>query len=126
IRGHLFRSMGPSVSALFNSDGLSSGLDLLRATADKVRLGGNKQIILNVEYLFDIFKEAGIKGVVFFDMGNTYVESDYKLWNTRESAGFGFRWFSPLGALRFEWGIPLDRREGEDSILFDFSIGAPF
>ena len=26
------------------------------------------------------------------------------------SVGFGFRWFCPIGPLRFEWGIPLDRR----------------
>ena len=27
-----------------------------------------------------------------------------------KSVGFGFRWQSPIGPLRFEWGIPLDRR----------------
>ncbi|RYZ40450.1 MAG: hypothetical protein EOO72_08515, partial [Myxococcaceae bacterium] len=39
------------------------------------------------------------------------------------SAGFGFRWFSPIGPLRFEWGIPLTRRPSDDSILFEFTIG---
>ncbi len=126
IRGHLFRSLGPSVYALFGPSGSGAGVELSRAAAEKVRLGGNKQLIFNLEYLFDIFREAGIKGVLFFDMGNTFVERDFKLWNTRESAGFGFRWFSPLGVIRFEWGIPIDRRNDEDSILFDFSIGAPF
>jgi len=59
-------------------------------------------------------------------MGNTFPEDDYDFTNLRKSAGFGFRWFSPLGPLRFEWGIPLDKKPGEDSVLFDFSIGAPF
>lgn len=126
IRGHMFRSLGPAVDTAFNSINTSDDLELAISDPDKLRLGGNKQIILNVEYLFDIFREAGIKGVLFFDTGNTFAESDYDFLNLRKSVGFGFRWFSPLGPLRFEWGIPLDRKEGEDAVLFDFSIGAPF
>jgi outer membrane protein insertion porin family len=47
----------------------------------------------------------------------------------RKSVGFGFRWFSPIGPLRFEWGIPLDaqpattNRAAEDSLVFEFTIG---
>ena len=43
----------------------------------------------------------------------------------RQSWGFGFRWFSPIGPLRFEWGIPLNRypQYGEDPIVFEFTIG---
>ena len=40
------------------------------------------------------------------------------------AVGFGFRWFSPVGPLRFEWGFPLNRRPGIDqSSLFEFTIG---
>ncbi|MBK8012813.1 MAG: outer membrane protein assembly factor BamA [Deltaproteobacteria bacterium] len=43
------------------------------------------------------------------------------------SVGFGFRWFSPIGPLRFEWGIPLTRRPTDDpGPLFEFSIGNSF
>ena len=41
----------------------------------------------------------------------------------RTSVGFGFRWFSPIGPLRFEWGIPLDRQENEEPLVFEFTIG---
>jgi outer membrane protein insertion porin family len=41
----------------------------------------------------------------------------------RKSVGFGFRWFSPIGPLRFEWGIPLDRQADEDPLVFEFTIG---
>ncbi len=127
IRGHLFRSLSDPVPAAYSLTGRQrDDSEFSISQSDEIRLGGNKQVILNIEYLFDIFKEARIKGVVFFDVGNSYNEQDWKLWNTRESVGFGFRWFSPLGPLRFEWGIPLDRKPGEDKILFDFSIGAPF
>ena len=43
--------------------------------------------------------------------------------NLRTSVGFGFRWFSPIGPLRFEWGIPLARLAGEEPIVFEFTIG---
>ena len=41
----------------------------------------------------------------------------------RTSWGFGFRWFSPIGPLRFEWGIPLVKQPGEERIVFEFTIG---
>jgi outer membrane protein insertion porin family len=43
--------------------------------------------------------------------------------NLRYAVGFGFRWNSPIGPLRFEWGIPLNRQVGEDPIVFEFTIG---
>jgi outer membrane protein insertion porin family len=86
--------------------------------------------------------------VVFFDAGNAYnLESRYCgraagssdtvsakfdpcfsfpgsiVDGLRQSVGFGFRWFSPIGPLRFEWGIPLDRQPGEDPLVFEFTIG---
>ena len=39
------------------------------------------------------------------------------------STGFGVRWFSPLGPLRFEVGFPLTRRSVDDAYLFEFTIG---
>jgi outer membrane protein insertion porin family len=125
IRGHLYRSLGPIADSITPIVPAGRG-ELGLSSTEKLRLGGNKQIIFNTEYLFDIFREAKIKGVLFFDAGNTFPERDFRFADIRYSAGFGFRWFSPLGPLRFEWGIPLDRKKDEDSVLFDFSIGAPF
>jgi len=46
------------------------------------------------------------------------------LWGgLRASWGLGFRWFSPIGPLRFEWGFPYNPQPGEDSRLFEFTIG---
>jgi outer membrane protein insertion porin family len=50
----------------------------------------------------------------------------------RYSMGFGFRWQSPIGPLRFEWGFPLDRLAGtsllipEDPVVFEFNVGTGF
>ena len=82
----------------------------------------------NLELEFPIIEKVGIRGVVFTDAGNAWnlenallrdagaaprpsvvtnpcfdVDS---LVDLRTSWGFGIRWFSPLGPLRFEWGFP--------------------
>ncbi len=41
----------------------------------------------------------------------------------RTSYGFGIRWFSPLGPLRFEWGFPFKPLPYEESYTFEFTIG---
>jgi outer membrane protein insertion porin family len=47
----------------------------------------------------------------------------FPLTSLRSSWGFGFRWFSPIGPLRFEWGLPFQTLPGQDSIVFEFTIG---
>lgn len=88
--------------------------------------GGTQQFFYNLEFQFPLINEAGIKGVVFYDIGNA--DDQITLEKLRHNVGFGFRWFSPIGPLRFEWGFPLDRRPqfGEDPFNFEFAIGAPF
>ena len=44
----------------------------------------------------------------------------------RSAMGFGFRWMSPMGLLRFEWGFPLAPKKNEDTVVFEFSIGNAF
>jgi outer membrane protein insertion porin family len=91
-----------------------------------VVIGGTKEAILNFEYLFPLYKAAGIRGVVFFDAGNAYRKSEYPFQNLRKSAGFGVRWYSPFGPLRVEWGINLSPKDGEKRSNFEFSMGNLF
>jgi outer membrane protein insertion porin family len=88
--------------------------------------GGTQELFYNLEFQFPLISEAGIKGVVFYDIGDA--DNELALSNLRQDFGFGFRWFSPIGPLRFEWGFPIQRREsyGEDSVNFEFAIGSPF
>jgi len=114
--------------------------------------GGNKEFIVNAEVEFPIVEAIGIRGVVFVDAGNVFGQDENFFYlngqvrpNQRGpddrfdfeyedlplgllwSAGFGFRWFSPIGPLRFEWGFPLTRRPRDtQSPLFEFSIGNSF
>ena len=140
IRGYAPRSLGPKLLTQQPGD-VGSALGSLP-------LGGNMQFIFNSEVEFPLFKKVGISGVVFFDAGNAYnLEDRYcsglqrqnsslsvkfdpcfrfpesVTTGLRKSVGFGFRWFSPIGPLRFEWGIPLDPQPGEDPLVFEFTIG---
>jgi outer membrane protein insertion porin family len=90
-------------------------------------VGGEKYVQFNAELIFPIVRQAGLMGVIFHDTGNVYTSSDrIELDDLRRSAGFGIRWFSPLGPIRLERGYILDRERGEDSGRWEFSIGGSF
>jgi len=120
LRGYNFRSVGPSLLVPIDPSDPYSGVS-------EVFVGGNKQVLLSSELLFPLIPPAAIKGLLFFDAGNTWLE-EQRLFATplRMGWGFGFRWFSPIGPLRFEWGFPIDRRPDERKRVFEFSIGSFF
>jgi outer membrane protein insertion porin family len=96
-------------------------------------VGGNKELIFNAEYTFPIVSAARLKGVLFYDAGrafneyNTFDEpTSIRLNLLRQSWGWGFRWLTPIGPLRFEWGYILDRKPTDQTSQFEFSIGALF
>ena len=92
------------------------------------RVGGETMVIFNAEYRFPFIKEQGVVGLVFFDAGNVYPKDkslDY-VHGLRTSAGVGVRWYSPIGPLRLEYGFNLDPQPGEDSGLWEFSVGGLF
>ena len=90
------------------------------ATGDVI--GGLTMLNFNVDYIFPLIKNAGMKGVVFFDTGNAW-ESGYHLGDMRRTAGVGIRWYSPIGPLRIEWGYVLDKKESESPSRWEFTIG---
>ncbi|MBU0484727.1 MAG: outer membrane protein assembly factor BamA [Proteobacteria bacterium] len=91
------------------------------------RIGGDKMWYANLELIFPILKDTGLQGVIFYDLGNVYNDDEFMdLARTRSSAGYGFRWMSPIGPLRLEWGYNLNPEPGEDQGNWDFSIGGSF
>jgi len=81
-----------------------------------------------VEYVFPLITAAGLKGVVFLDAGNSVDGFGNMFSKVQASYGFGFRWLSPMGPLRIEYGIPFNPREGIDkkSGKLEFSMGSFF
>ena len=90
------------------------------ATGDII--GGLTMLTFNADYIFPLMKNVGLKGVLFFDTGNSW-ESGYHIGDMRRTAGVGVRWYSPIGPLRLEWGYVLDRKEDESPSRWEFSIG---
>jgi outer membrane protein insertion porin family len=111
--------------------------------ADGAVIGGNLSYFQNFELEFPIIQQVGLRGVVFTDLGNAWnLEDVYcraapsaphdvvdpcfefvDIFNVRTSWGFGLRWFSPLGPLRFEWGFPFKPLPYEEGSVFEFTIG---
>jgi outer membrane protein insertion porin family len=108
-----------------------AGPDGVLGTSDDVtttvetETGGTEMAQFNFEIIIPIVKKMGIMGVVFFDAGNVY-EDSIDLGDLRRTAGYGFRWFSPLAPIRIEYGRVLDRREGESSGGWEFTMGSAF
>jgi outer membrane protein assembly factor BamA len=88
-------------------------------------IGGNKFASVTVEYRFPIAESLGLMGIVFFDTGNAFDETqsilDFGEW--RQGTGVGVLWFSPFGPLQAFLGFPLDKLEVDDSMAFEFSVG---
>lgn len=148
IRGYRYRSISP-----VERSGALLPFDARREMA----VGGNKEFYGSFEVEFPLIKMLKLSGVVFFDFGNVFSYEDnfffiggksanaarikptdplrlYEWLGLFTSAGFGARWASPLGYLRFEWGIPFNRRpantpglaEPDQPITFEFSMGSNF
>lgn len=91
-------------------------------------VGGEKYVQFNTEVRVPLVEEAGVIGLVFFDAGDVYAQEEtIEFGQLRQSAGFGFRWYSPMGPIRLENAYILDPKPGEATGgSWEFSMGAAF
>ncbi|MEI6079511.1 MAG: BamA/TamA family outer membrane protein, partial [bacterium] len=114
LRGYEYLTLGPKVTAIDGS---------------QFAVGGKNEVLWTAEWEFPIANQVGIRGVVFVDAGNAFnsftsgFTTDVPL---RSNWGMGFRWLSPMGPLRFEWGVPINRHTNESAVVFQFMIGPSF
>lgn len=122
VRGYAGRTISPYV-IIPKYDAVTG----VKNGEDEAYIGGDTEFYLNAEYTFPLIKEAGLKGVLFYDIGNAADGLNDTFSDFLASYGFGIRWFSPIGPLRLEYGIPLNARDGIDkSGKIEFSIGSFF
>lgn len=88
-------------------------------------IGGTKELIFNFEYLFPLVEEARLKGVLFFDAGRAFEQSE-PMDSLRRTAGLGIRWISPIGPIRLEYGRNLDPKPYESKGRIEFAFGTFF
>ncbi len=68
-------------------------------------------------------EQYGLRGVAFFDTGNSFENKFNFSVICSRSVGAGVRWMSPFGPLRVELGFPISKKSGDDTSVLGFSIG---
>ncbi len=109
LRGYYYRAIGPHVLASDNK---------------LYNVGSFFTSFLTLEVEHPMIREARMKWVVFLDAGDA--TNDIKKFKNYMSYGVGVRWFSPLGLLRFEYGIPIQNLNGNAGGQFSFDLGQLF
>ena len=111
LRGFPARTIGVNASDVFY---------------DPDKVGGGKNMwFSNVEFLFPIIKQGGLRGVIFYDVGNVY-DNEWDFNDTKQDVGAGIRWLSPMGPMRLEWAHVIDPEDYEDDSNWEFSMGGNF
>jgi outer membrane protein insertion porin family len=99
--------------------------------------GGKEKIVANAELFYPILKgDKSVRVSAFFDAGrisgipientqlSTQLEPGYQ--DFRYSAGLGLAWNSPVGPLKFSYGIPINPGSLDKIQKFQFQVGSVF
>ena len=93
-------------------------------------LGGDLKLVGNAEVILPIpftKKVRSFRLSAFLDMGNVYgIDEEFDTSELRYSAGLSALWLSPLGVLSFSLAKPLNKKEGDQVQMFQFTIGTTF
>jgi outer membrane protein assembly factor BamA len=98
--------------------------------ANGVPTGGNAVFVFNGELRVHVWRDFGAVG--FLDVGNVFARvSDIDFGSLRGAVGFGVRYQSPFGPLRFDVGFKLDQQtfangSRERLTAYHISIGHAF
>jgi outer membrane protein insertion porin family len=118
-----FFAGGTSTHRAFTRDNL--GIPGQTLNSDGVGVGGNTMLIANAEWRVPV--TGGFEVAFFVDAGNVWADpKNVDLSQVRTGAGIGLHYLTPVGPLRLEYGLKLDRKPGEDPGAFAFSVGYPF
>ena len=117
LRGFRYNSVGPVERR---------AIDPAAPFIDYV-VGGDKKLYFQFEYYVPLIPQAGIKALVFADMGQVAREGEmfgHKWSEYKKDIGFGFRWTGPMGLFRFDWAYPYDDETGKfGDVEFILNIG---
>ena len=93
------------------------------------RIGGNIQLLGNIEYTIPLF--FGVRAAAFYDVGNVWgpdisAGTKFDITDLKQAIGLGFRWTSPFGPIRVDYGVNPNPKGNEKFGNFSFSVGSAF
>lgn len=112
VRGYDANSIGPK--DVITNDSIGG----------KVQIVGNMDLILPNPFTE---KSGSTRVSLFLDAGGVFKDAD-SIDNDgfRYTTGVAFIWITPVGAMRFNFAKALNKKEGDSTRSFQFSLGSPF
>jgi outer membrane protein insertion porin family len=118
IRGYKDSTVGPRVVD-------SSGNETSESLGGTRRWLGSAEVLFPFPGMKDKSRTVRLSG--FFDIGVVWgPDTKFKASDLRMSVGTAVSWSSPIGPLKFSVGIPLKKKEGDETQRFQFQIGTVF
>jgi len=101
------------------------------ATGNEYIAGGDQKIVNSIEAsipLDVITKNMRLTGFVDYGMikNTIYDNVNQKGWVKRASAGGQIEWKSPFGPINLVFAYPIDDKPGDDTAVFEFTMGSKF
>lgn len=138
VRGYNAGTMGPQDTLICNNGADCS----VGSTQVGSALGGNLMLDSSVKLTYPVpfmTENQSVRLITFVDSGNVYnTYSISSVWNAsqnpnspnfsnlRYTAGMGVEWVSPLGAVGISFAAPLNKKPGDDTQIFQFTLGTFF
>jgi outer membrane protein insertion porin family len=128
VRGYESRSLGP------RSEGLAFFLNGTR-DPDPDPIGGNLLTEASLELIFPTPfapESRSVRTFLFADAGNVFetersdIVADFEATDLRTSVGVGLTWLTAIGPLSFNLAKALNDQTGDDTEVFQFSLGQTF
>jgi outer membrane protein insertion porin family len=94
-------------------------------------IGGRRKVVANAEVFFPLPGtkpgDQSVRLSVFADAGEIH-DAGFQptLESFRFSTGIGLAWNSPVGPLKFSYGVPINKKVGDKVQHFQFQVGTGF
>ncbi len=124
LRGFPINGAGPQRTV----PACASASDPSTCTNLRLPVGGTQLFIVNSEVRFPLYILSSLGGAAFYDGGNVYRAINIKqLYNNyTNTVGFGLRYATPIGPVRFDVGRNLNPITGIKATQFFITIGQAF